>query len=774
MFRPVVLAASCAALALLLTPEPTTPASGSGDGIDTGSAMDSAALFARFGEPNLALSASVSRNGEETRSLNVRLLTEMGRYSRADSMLAAATVIADTARYYLQRARLNFLAGEFDVAERLLRAGAGLSGQDMEGYREYLFARIAIAKGDAAAAVAIGEVAVAGPLPEALRDEFEETLVEAYHATGRNEDALARARALRGRSRESERRLRLLRTEYEIAMATENRDAAVAATRRLVVDHRRDPGTVASVDVVLSRFGTSSLSDRDLLSFASFLRSQRRLGDARRLLRELDGRRLSAADRESLQIQWASYHYAAGAYSQAARLAKPAFNDRGNRRESMLILARSYRRLGQKHSAARLYERFAEVFPNDIKAAEALYVALRLYDDLGDTRGEARVTETMRRSYPSTYFGRLAAFREARAQIASGAHDRAISFLEYRLKRSNGTDETALFYMSRLLRTTGDNERSGLLLNELAKIDPYSFYLTPSVPLDYRRPATASVGTISREGLLELLAAAEIEKERAMVRIAGTIGDAGIPPEVEACVARAEWFFASGFRDWAERELAAARPYCDGNAHATMVVADVFERYAMPWRSVRLYQRARDETPWQTRREFDAEWRRLLYPIPYPAQVLENATRYGLPPHLAYAMIREESRFDSGAVSRAGAIGLMQLMPATAREVARELELSFWDESDLLEPEVNITFGIWYASSLLSRGDNNFLWMLAAYNAGPSNARRWFPSAEMTDEEAIGYVDDIDFRETRYYVQRIVESANVYHALYFARPGGAD
>jgi soluble lytic murein transglycosylase len=66
--------------------------------------------------------------------------------------------------------------------------------------------------------------------------------------------------------------------------------------------------------------------------------------------------------------------------------------------------------------------------------------------------------------------------------------------------------------------------------------------------------------------------------------------------------------------------------------------------------------------------------------------------------------------------------------------------------------------------------DGDPLWMLAAYNAGPGNARRWFAGAEATD--AIGAVDNIDFRETRQYVQRIVESANIYHSLYFA-PGGA-
>jgi len=172
--------------------------------------------------------------------------------------------------------------------------------------------------------------------------------------------------------------------------------------------------------------------------------------------------------------------------------------------------------------------------------------------------------------------------------------------------------------------------------------------------------------------------------------------------------------------------------------------------------------------PWKRRGDFAQDFQWLLYPTPYPLQVLQNAERYGVSPHLAFAMIREESRFDVGAVSRVGALGLMQIMPETGRWVASELELPGWVESDLLNPEINVAFGVWYASTLLREGNGNPMWMLAAYNAGPGNARRWFDGTG--EANAIRTVDGIDFRETRQYVQRIVESANIYHSLYFA-PG---
>jgi soluble lytic murein transglycosylase len=155
-----------------------------------------------------------------------------------------------------------------------------------------------------------------------------------------------------------------------------------------------------------------------------------------------------------------------------------------------------------------------------------------------------------------------------------------------------------------------------------------------------------------------------------------------------------------------------------------------------------------------------------MYPVPYPVQVLEHAARYDLPPHLVYAMIREESRFDRNAVSRAGAVGLMQLMPETGRYVARELEIPNWGDESLLDPEINLAFGVWYASSLMGVSGEDYLRMLAAYNAGPANAKRWFGGKSRSDN-VVDVVDGIDFKETRLYVQRIVESANVYHRLYF-------
>jgi soluble lytic murein transglycosylase len=147
--------------------------------------------------------------------------------------------------------------------------------------------------------------------------------------------------------------------------------------------------------------------------------------------------------------------------------------------------------------------------------------------------------------------------------------------------------------------------------------------------------------------------------------------------------------------------------------------------------------------------------------------IFENCARHGIRPHLIYAMMREESRFDFKAVSRAGAIGLMQLMPATGEQVAEEMGFPEGIHKNLFSPDINLTIGIWYASSLLERADGDALMMLAGYNAGFGNATRWFRNGNGPDS-AIASVQRIDYRETKGYVKRIVRSAHIYHTFYFS------
>jgi soluble lytic murein transglycosylase len=140
---------------------------------------------------------------------------------------------------------------------------------------------------------------------------------------------------------------------------------------------------------------------------------------------------------------------------------------------------------------------------------------------------------------------------------------------------------------------------------------------------------------------------------------------------------------------------------------------------------------------------------------------------------LALALTRQESEFNAAAVSSSGALGLMQLLPATAREVAGKLSLPFVQDKLTSDPAYNVTLGSQYLAQMLKRFGGSYEIALAAYNAGPTRVARWLDS---TGDPRGGKVDMVDWiemiplRETRNYVQRIMENLQVYRARFGGGP----
>ncbi len=142
--------------------------------------------------------------------------------------------------------------------------------------------------------------------------------------------------------------------------------------------------------------------------------------------------------------------------------------------------------------------------------------------------------------------------------------------------------------------------------------------------------------------------------------------------------------------------------------------------------------------------------------------------RHRLDPDLVHAVIRQESGFYTRAVSRAGARGLMQLMPATARQTARREGLSFARSKLTSQPDYNMRLGTAYLSQMLERFDGSLPLALAAYNGGPHNVSKWierFGPPGPSEAETIDWIESIPFAETRNYVQRIIETIEVYRLL---------
>ena len=151
----------------------------------------------------------------------------------------------------------------------------------------------------------------------------------------------------------------------------------------------------------------------------------------------------------------------------------------------------------------------------------------------------------------------------------------------------------------------------------------------------------------------------------------------------------------------------------------------------------------------------------LLYPRPFEDEIEDYAEMAKIDINWVYGLMRQESRFIAAARSSVGANGLMQIMPATAKWIAKELEIDNFKPETIYEIETNIYFGTAYLRSLLDRLGNNIILATAGYNAGPNRASRWQQSLTGTTEGAI-FIETFPFTETRNYVQNVLANTVEY------------
>ncbi len=383
-------------------------------------------------------------------------------------------------------------------------------------------------------------------------------------------------------------------------------------------------------------------------------------------------------------------------------------------------------------------------------------------------RGELPPTQA---AWAWAYLGRQAAFKLA--PEAAAYYRRAFSLLPRRDADSPGwSDETLLWAARSALRAQPARERWPQLLRAVQALpaplqaDPaWVYWKARALQATAREGAEGEAQRAEAARLLESvvhplhfygqLAAEELGRVPALPPAPAAPGTGereaarGTPGLARALLlvelglrdeARREWNFT--LRGMGDRELiAAARLACE----------------AADWQLC-------INTSERTRSEFDLATR---YPMPYAAEIQAAATAAGLEPALVFGLIRQETRFMARLRSHVGASGLMQLMPATARWVARKsgIELSGRPEQ-LYEPVLNLKLGTVYLKLVLDDLAGSQAMATAAYNAGPGRPRRWREGPVL---EPAAWTENVPFHETRDYVKKVLANASVYAALLDAK-----
>ncbi|MGO9443896.1 MAG: transglycosylase SLT domain-containing protein [Thiobacillaceae bacterium] len=279
------------------------------------------------------------------------------------------------------------------------------------------------------------------------------------------------------------------------------------------------------------------------------------------------------------------------------------------------------------------------------------------------------------------------------------------------------------YWKARALSQTGQVDSANALFSALAG-EPDFYGLLASGELGKSIGNTAGDVTAAGEDI-------QRSAESPGIALALALYDLGLRSD-----ATAEWIWAT--RSDSDRQLLAA--------------AELARRHQWFDRAVTTAEKTREQ------HNFD-----LRFLAPYREQTSNFAHKYGLDEAWIYGIIRQESRFCSMARSGAGALGLMQLMPATAHRIARKLGWSDYRSSDVTDPDTNIQLGAEYLRMLLDHMDEQPVLATAGYNAGPGRAERWRDALPM---EGAVYIESIPVAETRSYVKKVMSNAMFYAARF--------
>jgi soluble lytic murein transglycosylase len=313
----------------------------------------------------------------------------------------------------------------------------------------------------------------------------------------------------------------------------------------------------------------------------------------------------------------------------------------------------------------------------------------------------------------------------------------------------------ALYFLGRLSERKNDFESARACYDELTTRFPNTYYATvaqdrlknsavkAATPAPPMRAFLSAVSWPSREAFPSFIASAAVKMR----------------------LDRSQLLKLAGLDDMAENELkfGASDDNEQPNIYAFELAKLVSARGA-PDQALRFIKHYAPDYLYMPLDQAPVGFWELAFPLPVRAAVERHSLAQSLDPFLIAALIRQESEFNVKVVSYANAYGLMQLMPATGRELARHFGIRRLNSAQLLTADRNLQLGTYYFRKLLNSYDGEPEIALAAYNAGPSRAsswRTWGPFREPAE-----FIETVPFHQTRGYIQIVLRNADVYRRLY--------
>lgn len=434
------------------------------------------------------------------------------------------------------------------------------------------------------------------------------------------------------------------------------------------------------------------------------------------------------------------------AYARSGQLARARhtferLHERHGWPSALYRLAGLHVKDGKDLQAVDVYVDFSRRYPKHELADDALWQAAKAAERQDDFVNSGRIYSILTEEHGDSEHAEEAAWGVGFSHYCQRRYEDAFRVFRKvsRQARQPHIIDQSLFWAGKSALRLDQKDEAKILFTKAAGGFPRSYYSSRAVSMGY---GEAKLKT-RRATLRAPLAADQLDLRRISgddhVQRALALGQLGLSTE-------------------AERELRLAETLNKGDARALLVLRDGYDLLGLHDRALLLSTRSAST---------DDDIRRL-YPSYYWEEVEAAAENASVDPYLVLSVIRQESYFKEDALSHAGAMGLMQIMPQTGRKLARALGVLAYDRSLLFDPSVSIQLGSRFLGDQVrsfTKGSHGlqFPLGLAAYNAGPRVARRWLERFPIEDADA--FVERIPYKETRSYVKKVLKNYTIYKTL---------
>jgi soluble lytic murein transglycosylase len=411
------------------------------------------------------------------------------------------------------------------------------------------------------------------------------------------------------------------------------------------------------------------------------------------------------------------------------------------------------------------YETSLELDAVGSLADDAAWARASLLEHLGRTADAATAYGEFWRAYPASGHAAETAFRSGFLPFRDG--DAAAAQTAWSETLTAPLDATSLarihLWLGKAALALGDGETATAQFEQTRQADPHSFAALRA------EAWLAEQGTSLPPVQGEVNAGSTAVSDWAAVEAWLTVGwgpETAAPASsvtTQPAWLRGRELHLLGLRQEAEKEFLAAISESASDQWALYRLARSFQGLGLTHLAARAAGRllARSDVPLV---ETPRPLLELAYPLAYASLVGAAGSENEVSPLILLALIRQESFYDPRATSVAGALGLTQVIPTTAMEIAEKLERRDFTPRDLLEPSVSIEFGAFYLGDQLWLFDGDLYLALAAYNGGPGNALRWGDDPAAIDPDFL--TETIDLEETRSYLELVLANYAVYRFLY--------